>query len=478
VKISVQNTADVIEDPFWQGVFYSAFGATLECYTRLTDKDGTAADYVRESAYDIALDFEGNTNFEKTVTIRGITVPDDNIMKEFFYCFVLNVKVITTESGVRELNEHVKTVAVQLEFLFDAKTPEFTAPVCTITDTLNALVGVDGWTFQYRNECLNNNIDFTFISGDMIRETPDAGIFISPQKFLNDFCKIYGYTYFFDANDKLNLIPIEKLFDRTDKQVHQLTNIKNMDISLKEDCLIAGLNVGEEAPNNSDYNSTRQSFCEVLNYSVDNNGVSDTIFDLVSEKIKTDYASILFMRYKFQNDKNQSDSDKSYKDVFTVVTDISGSAPYKPDTRAIVQPNLKGAFNYYVTPARRAIRFRPLLIAFANVQNNGEYKLTGQENIVNKTQSWVNWEQSPAYDFGDGVIEKKALLQLYGEQYEDVVFSQLAAKFTCLAEIVNIYLFDLVQFSCFGKTYTGIITEVSTTKILEEVEIEVLLLNY
>lgn len=51
-------------------------------------------------------------------------------------------------------------------------------------------------------------------------------------------------------------------------------------------------------------------------------------------------------------------------------------------------------------------------------------------------------------------------------------FSQLKAKFKCLAGIDDIYLFDRVRFKQFDKEYTGIITDVATTGVLEEVEIE------
>jgi hypothetical protein len=413
-------------------------------------------------AYDIVPPALDTASKEFIINIPAATTlqpaPNNTVnYVELAYRFVI---LSSTNQGENQESKIPMNFSGNIEIIHDSQTPAFTKRMYTIQDMLDNLVGVGKYTYYKRRDEWSQDVSPQFISGDMLYEVANPLLTIKPKDFLMDYCKIHGYTFYFDSAGMFHLMPIEQYIAKQSEQVTNFNQCKDFEISLNEECLYAGINVGEDAPNISEYSTVRQSFCEILNYRIDNNGGSEKVFDLASSKIKTDYCSILFSRYMYENSEG-SDTEKRYKDVYMVMVDEVDNIL---EQQFSANKDYIGAFNVYLSPARRAMRFSQLFQVFSTEN----MRLLGQENTINNLRSSVEW-----HEYSDLVEEKGEFLQKVGTP----VFTPKMAKFTTLGNIANIDVFSKVTVINKGITYTGIVTDVETTNKLEELEIKMQLIE-
>jgi len=287
----------------------------------------------------------------------------------------------------------------------------------------------------------------------------DASATIKPADFLTDFCKVMGYTMFFDERGVFNLVPQENLI-RANFQV--LDPVQNVSFKYADELVFSGVEVGYDSPS-IDYPLFRQQFAEKLTYLPNQKG-GEVAFDLVVNSLRIDYAGILLQRYDFEQRGLQGDPQRQYKDVWIVQVDHDSLRPYN---RFVTTSNLLGGgvFNVFFSPRRMLQRFlRYFSSIFGVWSHNPVLVFQADENMQNDMISRMTLAEDP------GLQEKQPVVHL--TNYD---FTPIEVRFDTFGRLSDIHVLQRIRFDYEGRTYNAIVKEVSTTNRLEKLEITALL---
>jgi hypothetical protein len=353
--------------------------------------------------------------------------------------------------------------AISVNLFGDVKTPQFTCKSIPIQKAFNVFFGEGKWNIQQDPVNEANNLNYHFLSGDMICGYPDAVMTIKPADLVNEFCCAAGYTYGFDANGIAQFKPISQFVPS--ENITQLSEVRDLAFRYDKDLIYSAVSVGYNSPS-MNYPLFRQQFAETLTYTPNQRGGDGKTYDIVCNKLRVDYAGLLLTRYEYENLNKQGTEAKRYKDVWMVHVDESVT-PNIPKMDGVTTNLLGGGvFNVYLSPARMLARWKRYLSTIFGVWSDTPVlTLSAQENTENQMQSSISWD-----GYSDNVTEK-ATEQPLGE-YD---FTPMQCTFTTLAKINDINTFDKIAFSHRGKTYEAIVKSVTTTNRLEELEITALL---
>jgi len=352
---------------------------------------------------------------------------------------------------------------LSFSLFYQEKTRQFTAKSHSLDDVLKQMFGAGMYYFTPRPD-QPSWLDYAFLSGDMVCGKEGAVMTIKPSDFLVEFCKIMAYTFYFDKNGIFQLVPLEDLINST---VHELKEIRHLQFKYSADLVFSGVDVGYNSPS-IEYPLFRQQFAEKLTYMPTQNG-GETLFDLVVQKLRIDYAGLLLQRYDFENKPQKGDIQKQYKDVWMVQIDRRQN-PITPYVEIFDEITLLGGgyFNINLSPRRVLERWLPYMKTIFGVWlDEPTLTLSSQENTENQMRT----------DIGDETFFEKqdvVLLSNYSNYPEAPInysFTPIEINFDTLGKIGDIHVFDRIKFNYDGKEYNAIVKEVSTTERLEQLEI-------
>jgi len=343
-------------------------------------------------------------------------------------------------------------------FIEDSRTPEFTSSYIPIRTVFDKMFGRGNYNYVQRG--LNESvIRYGILSGDMICGLDGAKATIKPRQFMKDWCKIEGYSFYFDQNDIAQIIPIENRFQMGGGNVLRFSeNVKDVQFRYSQDLIFAGVEVGYNSPS-INYPLFRQQFTEKLTYVPNQRGGSD-MFNLVVDDLRVDYAGLLLQYFDFVNQPQRGDNLQQYKDVWLVRIDISNPNNHVPER--VFQTNLLGGgeFNVWFSPRRILQRYlRYFGTIFGAWSNSPRLELQAEENISNNMHAFV---VPGIMDFR----EKQEIVPLTGFDY-----TPMEIRFTTLANFRDVSLLQDIIVEHNGREYPAIVCNVTTTERLEEVEI-------
>ena len=458
---SVSGNLNIIADWIGTGTPATQLRVLVGIRHRRIDQNGNYGAYSSIN-WEIVLEGEQwDTRHGSVSKHYSVLMPDvlnESSAIEYEVLFALNNRIVSWGYW---------SVGVEFGFFLNANTPEFTAPYIPIEKVFEKQFGAGNFNYVKRPFERTGNVGYGILSGDMITGVEGAKATIKPLQFMKDWCKIMGYTFYFDRNDIAQIIPLENRFQMGGGNVLRISeNVKDVQFRYSQDLIFAGVEVGYNSPS-IDYPLFRQQFTEKITYLPNQRGGSD-MFNLVVDSLRVDYAGLLLQYFDFINQPQRGDNLQQYKDVWLVQID-QRPQQHVPFTQRVTTNLLGGGeFNVYFSPRRMLQRYLRYFGTIFGVWNtNPHLEKQAEENISNEMISSM-----PHLDGSNNLSEKQEIVPLAGFDY-----TPMEIRFTTLANFRDVSILQDIVVEYDGREYPAIVCNVVTTERLEEVEITAYLRN-